>query len=97
MYLQAYIQSDRDNLAFTLLLGYIEYHYMQTIDTQHLSACKFATLSATQLRCANTAKGIEVLLGVETLWNPKNIILDGSCDLSTDLIKPLPLLAFLPS
>jgi len=34
-----------------------------------------------QLHCANVAECIEVLLGVETLGDPKNIVLDGSPDI----------------
>jgi len=34
------------------------------------------SLSVTWLRCANTAEQIEVLFGVETLVDPRNIILD---------------------
>jgi len=30
--------------------------------------------------CANTAERIEVLFGVETLGDPRNIVLDGSPD-----------------
>jgi len=34
-------------------------------------------LSATRLRCANTAERIEVLFGVKTLGGPRNVVLDG--------------------
>jgi len=36
--------------------------------------------SVTQLHCANTAERIEVLLGVETLAETGNPVLDGSSD-----------------
>jgi len=38
------------------------------------------SLSAMQLRCANMAERIEVLLGLETLGDPRNIVLDTSLD-----------------
>jgi len=34
-----------------------------------------------QLCCTNTAERIEVLLGVETLGDPRNFVFDGSPDL----------------
>jgi len=38
--------------------------------------------SVTRLRCAKTAERIQVLLRMETLGDPRNIILDGSPDFS---------------
>jgi len=43
-----------------------------------------------QLRCANTAERIEVLLRVETLGDPRNIVLDRSRNFFTDSMRPLP-------
>jgi len=57
-------------------------HRVQTIaicDPVHLS-CGFM-----QLYCANTAERIEVLLGVEMLGDPMNIIF-----FPTDSMQPLP-------
>jgi len=45
-----------------------------------LLVCKFVSLSITRLRCANMSEQIEVLLQVETLKDPRDIVLDGSPD-----------------
>jgi len=47
-------------------------HEMQTIV---MSVCKFVGLSVTRLCGANTDERIDVLLWVETLGDPKNIVL----------------------
>jgi len=38
------------------------------------------SMYVTRLRCSNMAQRIEVLLGIETLGDPRNIVLDGSSD-----------------
>jgi len=48
------------------------------------------SLSVRQLHCANTAERIEVLLRVDTLGDPRNIVLDGSPDFPTDSMRPSP-------
>jgi len=48
----------------------------------------FVSLFVTWLRCANTAKQIDVLLRVETIGDPRNTVFDGSDDFSTDSMRP---------
>jgi len=57
-------------------------------DPGHRSVCLFR--SFTWLHCANTAEWIVVLLGLETLSDLRNIVLDVSPDFPTDLMQPLP-------
>jgi len=47
-------------------------HEMQTTAVDDPSICQ----SVRQHCCANTAEWIEVLLGVRTLGDPRNIVLD---------------------
>jgi len=59
---------------------------MRTIaidDPERLSVCKSLSLSQgfTRLRCANTAKQIQALLGIENLKNTRNIVFDGSLEI----------------
>jgi len=64
---------------------------MQTIVVSvpaHLSVR--LSLCVMRFRCANTAGRIDVQLGVEALGDLRNIVLDGSPDLSTDSMRPLP-------
>jgi len=65
-------------------------HKMRTIaiDERRLFVC--LSCGFTRLRCANTAEWIEVLLGVETFLDPRSIVLDGSPDFPTDLMRPSP-------
>jgi len=56
-------------------------------DPGRLSVCLSRSGHFTRLRCANMAKRIEVLLGVETLGDPRNIVLDGiQCDLRQTIL-----------
>jgi len=55
----------------------------------HLSKAS-ASLSVTRFRCADTPERIEVLLEVKTLGDLGNIVFDGSFDLPTDSMRPLP-------
>jgi len=54
---------------------------MQLIATE-VSVCQSVCLlrSFTRLRCAKTAKRIEVLFGVKTLGGPRNTVFVGSFD-----------------
>jgi len=58
-------------------------HLFGPIGTRDAEYCDwwsrtFVSLFATRLRCANTAERIEVLLGMESLGDQGNIVLDGS-------------------
>jgi len=44
--------------------------------------------SATRLRCVHSAERLDVFLGLETLGEPRNIVLDGSPDFRTDPMPP---------
>jgi len=52
------------------------------------SVCQSACFM--RLRCANANERIEVLLGVEILAYPKNIVLDGSSITQRDSMRPSP-------
>jgi len=45
--------------------------------------------SVMHLRCANTVERIEVLLGVETPGDTRNIVLDGSPDFPKNSMRPV--------
>jgi len=68
---------DLASIPYNLLLYISSLHPMHEIQSILTNVCRIRlSRGSYQLHCAKTAEQIKMLFGVNTPWNPRNIVLD---------------------